>query len=248
MSTGELVHLDVADAVALVTLDSPANRNALSRRLVADLARQLDAAAAAESVRAVLLGSSQRVFCAGADLREALADGMDEAAHTLIALQRQILALPVPVVARVDGPVRAGGLGLVASADVVVAAESATFALTEVRLGLAGATVSLTVLPRMTARAAALALLGGAPFDARAAEAAGLVTRTVPDDEVDAAVETVLADLRQGSPQGLRESKALLTAPLIDRIDEHGARLAELSAGLFASDEARARMRDVLGG
>jgi len=244
--TGELVHLQVADRVATVTLDSPANRNALSRQLVVELARQLDAAAADESVRAVQLRSAQRVFCAGADLREALATGMDEAARSIIALQRQVLALPVPVLARVDGPVRAGGLGLVAAADVVVADESATFALTEVRLGLAGATISLTVLARMTQRAAALALLGGASFDARTAEAAGLVTRTVPDDRLDAAVEAVLADLRLGSPQGLRESKALLTAPLLAAIDEHGARLAALSAALFASDEARAAMRRAL--
>lgn len=242
----ELVRLTVTDTVATITLDSPANRNALSRRLVADLSRRLDEAVAAESVRAVLLRSSQRVFCAGADMREAVEEGMEAGARALVALQRQLVALPVPVVVRLDGPVRAGGLGIVGAADIVVAAESVSFALTEVRLGLAPAVISLTVLPRMTSRGAALRALGGGSFAAREAQALGLVTRTAPDDEVDTAVEAVLDELCQGSRQGLRETKALLAAPLLARIDELGEQAAAQSARLFGSAEARAAMRAFL--
>ena len=110
-----LVHRADDDRIAVLTLDSPANRNALSRRLVADLAEHLAEAGADESLHGVLLRSSHPVFCAGADLKEAATVDMVESARGIIALQRAIAALPVPVVCRLDGPVRAGGLGLVAS-------------------------------------------------------------------------------------------------------------------------------------
>lgn len=245
-SAGDVVHLTVADAVATITLDSPGNRNALSRRLVSDLTRQLDAAAADESVRVVVVRSQIPVFCSGVDLREAVEHGMADGARALVALQRKLLSLPVPVLVRLDGPVRAGGLGLVGAADVVVAAEDVTFALTEVRLGLAPAVISLSVLPRMTSRSAALTTLGGAQFDAAQAAEFGLVTRAVSADSVDATVGEFVAQFRLASRQGLRETKAVLNEPLLARIDELGEQVAVQSARLFASDEARTAMRDFL--
>ncbi len=242
----ELVHLHVDGVVATVTLDSPVNRNALSRRLVADLTRQLDTAAADESVRVVVLRSSQRVFCSGADMGEAVEEGMEAGARAMVALQRQLAALPVPVVVRLDGPVRAGGLGIVGAADVVLAADTVSFALTESRLGLAPAVVSLTLLPRMTARGIALTALSGADFDAHQAVAYGLVTRAVPPDALDAALDELVAELGQTTRQGLRETKQLLNAALLARIDELGEQVATQSARLFASDEARAAMRAFL--
>lgn len=249
MSTNpeELVHLDIADAVATVTLDSPANRNALSRRLMADLTDQLDAAAADESVRVVLIRSSGPVFCSGADMREAVVDGMTAGARAMVGLQRLIVSLPVPVLVRLDGPVRAGGLGIVGAADVVVAAESVSFALTESRLGLAPAVISLTLLPRMTQRAAALSALSGAEFDARAAVAFGLVTSAVADDQLDAAIDDLISEFRQATRQGVRETKSLLNAALLARIDALGEQVATQSARLFGSDEARTAMSAFLG-
>jgi methylglutaconyl-CoA hydratase len=146
------------------------------------------------------------------------------------------------VVARVSGPVRAGGIGIVAAADISVAAASSTFALTEVRLGLAAATISLTVLPRLSDRAASYTFLTGDGFDGAEAERIGLVTEAVADDELDAAVGKVVASLLKGVPQGLREAKKLLTAGLLADIDARGNDMAELSAGLFASDAAREAM------
>ena len=133
-----LVHRADDDRIAVLTLDSPANRNALSRRLVAELTEHLAEAGADESLHGVLLRSSHPVFCAGADLKEAATVDMVESARGIIGLQRAIADLPVPVVCRLDGPVRAGGLGLVASSDVVVCRDDVTFALTEVRLGPRG--------------------------------------------------------------------------------------------------------------
>ncbi len=239
-----LAHLAVADGVATITLDSPHNRNALSRQLVDELLAHL--AIAAEAARVVVMRAEGPVFCAGADMAEAAEHGMAEGSRALVALQRAIVALPVPVVVRLHGPVRAGGLGIVAAADVVVAAAEVSFAFTEVRLGLAPAAISLTTLPRLSDRAAAYACLTGDTFSAEQAVVAGLVTRAVPVTDLDAHVSEVVDSLRLGSPQGLRETKALLNAPLLERIDRLGPQAADQSARLFASEEARQAMRAFL--
>jgi enoyl-CoA hydratase/methylglutaconyl-CoA hydratase len=236
----ELVHYAAADGVATLTLDSPHNRNALSRRLVAGLFDGLDRGEEDDSVKVVLLRSADRVFCSGADLSEATGEGMAEGAKRIVELQRRIVASPKPVVVRLDGPVRAGGIGIVAAADIVVAAPAATFALTEVRLGLAAAVISLTVFHRMSSRAGSRAVLTGETFDAAAAADWGLVTEVAED--VDAAVDRVVGDLRKGHPQGLRESKRVVNAELLEKLDRRGPEMAELSARLFGSDEAREAM------
>lgn len=238
----ELVHYAVSDAVATITLDSPHNRNALSRQLVTELFEGIERAAAEDDVRVVLLAAEGRVFCSGADLSEASTGGMDEGARRIVDLQRLIATLDKPVVTRVSGAVRAGGIGIVAASDVVVAAEDATFALTEVKLGLAAAIISLTVHARMNPRAAALTTLGGEVFSGAEAAAYGLATTAVPADDLDAEVARVCASLASGAPQGLRESKRILNRELVARIDAHGAEMAELSATLFASEEAKAAM------
>jgi enoyl-CoA hydratase/carnithine racemase len=239
----ELVHMRVDDdAVATITLDSQHNRNALSRQLVTELFGHLRAAEADESVRVVLIRAEGRVFCSGADLAEASSEGMEVGARRIVELQRLIASMDKPVVTRLHGAVRAGGIGIVAASDIAIAAEDATFALTEVKLGLAAAIISLTVHHRMNPRAAALTTLGGEVFTGHDAAAYGLVTLAVPADALDAEVTKVCASLATGAPQGLRESKRILNRDLIARIDAHGEEMATLSARLFASDEARTAM------
>lgn len=238
----ELVHYRVDDHVAALVLDSQHNRNALSRQLVRELFDCLDRAEAEDDVKVVLIRADGPTFCSGADMSEASADGMEKAAGVLVDLQRRIATLTKPVVTRVNGNVRAGGIGIVATSDIAVSAEYATYAFTEVRLGLTPAAISLSVLPRMTDRAAALTFLTGDVFDGRAAEQMGLVTRAVPADQLNLEVDEICAALAKGNPQGLRETKKLLGQPLVDRIDEHGADLARLSARLFGSAEAKEAM------
>jgi len=241
-----LVHRADEDRIAVLTLDSPANRNALSRRLLADLGAHLRDLEADESVHGVLLRSSQRVFCAGADLKEAAHVDMTESARAIIDVQRRLVALPVPVVTRLDGPVRAGGLGLVASSDVVVCRDDVTFALTEVRLGLAAATISIPLRARLTPRAASDWFLTGRQFDAAEARSHGLVTTVVDEEGMDAVVATVLDDLRAGARQGLTAAKRILTANLLADLDARGEEMAQLSGRLFHSDLARERMAAAL--
>ena len=242
----ELVHLDVADdiadGVATITLDSPHNRNALSRQLVTELFERLEAAEADHAVKVVLIRSSGRVFCSGADLTEASTQGMEQGAKEIVRLQRLIATMSKPVVVEVGGPVRAGGIGIVAASDIAIASEDATFALTEVKLGLAAAIISLTVHHRMGPRAAALTTLGGEVFSGTEAAAYGLVTKAVPADQVAQEVAALCASLATGAAQGLRESKRILNHDLVERIDARGEEMAALSARLFASDEARAAM------
>jgi enoyl-CoA hydratase/carnithine racemase len=240
--TDELVHYAAADAVATITLDSPHNRNALSRQLVTELFERLERANADGDVKVVLVRQEGKVFCSGADLSEATTVGMEEGAQRIVALQRLIVTIDKPVVTRIAGAVRAGGIGIVAASDLAISADDATYALTEVKLGLAAAIISLTVHARMNPRAAALTTLGGEVFTGAQAATYGLVTWAVPADELDDAVATVCAQIATGTPQGLRESKRILNADLVRRIDALGGDMAALSARLFASDDAREAM------
>ena len=128
----------------------------------------------------------------------------------------------------------------------MIAAESVTFALTEVRLGLAPAVISLSLLARLQPRAAADIFLSGRTFDAGEAARIGLITRAVPDADLAIAVRETLAELAKGSPQGLAETKRLLNEELIARIDRDGSKVAAQSAALFASPEAQEAMRAFL--
>lgn len=189
--------------ITTLTLDSPANRNALSAGLVAELAAALDACAGDDAVRAVVLTHTGNTFCAGADLT-APSDP-----HTLVALMRRIVALPKPVVARVTGHVRAGGLGLLAACDISAAGPEASFALTESRLGLAPAVISMPLLPRTDPRAATRYYLTGERFDATEAARIGLITLAAgPAEDVDKALAPVLDGLRKASPRGWRHRRS----------------------------------------
>ena len=241
-TSSELVHLVVEGALATITLDSPHNRNALSKQLVTELVAHVATAGDDDTVKVVLIRSSGRVFCSGADLSEASTGGMKEGARAIVALQRQLLSLPKPVVTELAGPVRAGGIGIVAASDIAIASTDASFALTEVKLGLAAAIISLTVHQRMNPRAAALTTLGGEVFSGEQAAAYGLVTVAVPADQLATEVAKTCESLATGAAQGLRESKKILNRDLVARIDERGEELAALSATLFASDEAREAM------
>jgi enoyl-CoA hydratase len=237
----DLIQYGIDRGVARIALDSPQNRNALSSALMTELEQHLSEAESADDVRAIELTHTGGTFCAGADLTEARAGGMAEGTKRVIALLRLIVELPKPVVGSIDGHVRAGGMGLVGACDIVLAGPASTFAFTEVKLGLAPAMISLTTLPRLQPRAASRYYLTGETFDAPTAENIGLITEAV--DDIDAATHALLDALRKASPQGLRETKPLTTKAV--SFAEADA-LAQQSARLFASDEAREGMTSFL--
>jgi methylglutaconyl-CoA hydratase len=224
-----------AGGVATITLDSPANRNALSMTLMAELLAALDAAAADDGVRLVELRHTGTVFCSGADLKETQA-GTGEAlpvsrlGEVLHAVAEHIK----PVLAVVAGPARAGGLGLIAAADVAVCADTAHFAFSEVRLGVVPSVISAVVLPKLTPRAAAELFLTGDVFDGLRAERIGLVSHSVPMGELEEAAGRLRESLLRGGPEAMRATKRL--------IREHPAGMAQLTAlsvKHFSSAEGR---------
>jgi enoyl-CoA hydratase len=239
-----LVHYGVEGPVARITLDSPDNRNALSTKLVDQLHQAFTEATEESGVRAVVLDHTGGTFCAGADLAEAAGRDPGELAvaraRELTELLRRILKLPIPVIAAIDGHVRAGGLGLVGACDIAVAGQASTFALTEARIGVAPSIISLTLLPKMSARAAGRYFVTGEKFDATEAADMGLIT--VAADDVPATVASLTAAIAKASPQGLAASKALTTAAILDAFDRQADELTEQSARLFVSDEAREGM------
>ena len=193
-------------------------------------------------VRAVVLTHTGNTFCAGADLSEASTGPMTGTASALLVLLRTVVDLPLPVIASIDGNVRAGGVGLLGACDIVLAGPRSTFAITEARLGLAAAVdLRRRVLPRLNSRSAAQYFLTGATSTPPRRSASALSPRP----------PTTLAVrwLRSaaGSPQGVtagthRVQSASPTVPVQEAIERYGDDMVELSARLFASEEAHEGM------
>jgi len=240
------VRYEVADGVATLTLASPDTRNVLSAQMLADLVVHLRSAADDDAVRVVVLTGEGGTFCAGADLSAAAeADAGSFAAsgpRALVAVLEAMLDHSKPIVARVQGHVAGGGNGLVAAADISVAVESAKFAFSEVRVGVAPAVISVVCLARMNPSDARELLLTGERVSAERVRQAGLVTAVAEEAAFDAVVRSYVDRLMLGGPQALARTKELLRrVPSMPR-DEAFAFTAEMSASLFGSDEAREGM------
>lgn len=226
--------------VVTVTLADEANRNALSGRLLGELAEALDEVDADPAVRVVVLTNSGRVFCAGADLREnsdrRTGDnpGVVKASELFGRFRRSTK----PYVGRIAGHCVAGGMGLAAAMDISVARDDARFGFTEVRVGVAPAMISVLCLPKMRRSEAAAAFLRGNRFDAAEAARLGLINAAVPAKSLDDEVEAVVTDLLAGGPSALAAAKQLLDRVPEMPFDDALAWAQRLSGELFASEEA----------
>src|SRR6478609_5133287 len=221
--------------VATITLDNPANRNALSMQLMNELQAALTAAAEDDAVRVVELRHTGPVFCSGADLKETAASAGDSLPVARLGEILEAIALhPKPVLAVVGGPARAGGLGLIAAADIAVCVDPATFAFSEVRLGVVPSVISWSVLNRLSTRDAAELFLTGDVFDGVRAQQVGLVTRSVPVEMLEETAGKLRESLLRGGPDALRATKRLLR----ERPSDYAV-LTALSVRHFTSDEGR---------
>ncbi|MBK0868256.1 enoyl-CoA hydratase/isomerase family protein [Saccharopolyspora sp. HNM0986] len=240
----ELVHRNVEAGIATITLDFPHNRNALSAQLRRELREQLAAALADEAVRVVILDHTGPVFCSGMDLKESSGAGsQDQGVRELPDILETLWTSPKPVVAKLAGPARAGGVGIVAACDLAVAAETATFAFSEVRIGVVPAVISLTVLPRLQPRAAHELFLTGETFDAHRAVEIGLLNSAVPAEELDTRTRRYADLLTRGAPNALAATKAMLRRPRASTLNEDFDAMLDLSAHHFASEEGQEGMR-----
>src|SRR5688572_17831986 len=233
------VHRD--GGVLRVTLARPERRNAFDAALIAALA---EAFADVGDARCVVLSGKGQSFCAGADVewqRASIDLSFDENVEDAMRLYRMLEAVdacPAPVVARVQGYALGGGSGLVACCDIAVAAPDAVFGYSEVRLGIIPAVISPFVLPRIGAGAARRYFLTGERFDAETALRIGLVHEVAED--VDAAVDTVVAALLQGGPEAVRAAKQLV------RERPAGEETAQIAARRRTSDEGQDGLRAFL--
>jgi methylglutaconyl-CoA hydratase len=232
--------------VATLTLNRPDKHNALDGATMQELHAALLALGGNAQVRVVVLTGAGVSFCAGADIAHMRSmmgateqQNVDDAL-LLVRCLRTLDELDKPVIARVNGNVFGGGVGLVACADVAIAVESAKFALTEVRLGIVPAAISPYVVAAIGNRDARRLFLTAAPFDASEARSIGLLHFSVTAEEFDAAVATQVDHLLRGGPQALRAAKQLVrrVAGLGDR-DALGEETARLLARLRVSPEGR---------
>ncbi len=242
--TDLLVGVHHHGGVRTLTLDSPENRNALSARLLEELEQALRDATSDPEVRAVVITGAGTVFCSGADLSER----GKAAPNRMPVILTMIVDSAVPVIARVNGHARAGGLGLVAAADMAVAPESSTFAFTEVRVGVAPAMILVPALRVMDRRFLARATLTGERFGASEAMAAGLLSAVTSDSDaaLDEWVSAQTTSIRQAAPGALQATKGLLRD--LPRVEwgEGLAAASTLSAELFAGAEAAEGMEAFL--
>ncbi|HLJ64573.1 MAG TPA: enoyl-CoA hydratase/isomerase family protein [Stellaceae bacterium] len=246
MSLSPILAARDARGVATLTLHRPALHNAFDENLIATLTAALRDLDADPEVRVVVLTGAGASFSAGADLawmRRMASYGREENLRDAMALATMLAtldALGKPVIARVNGPAIAGGLGLVACCDIAIAVSSAMFGLTEVRLGLIPATIGPYVVAAIGSRAARRYFLTAERFPAAEAHRLGLLHEVVPEGELDRRVEAMIGHLLAGGAAAEARSKRLIAAlrdrPIDAALIHH---TAELIAEARASDEAR---------
>jgi methylglutaconyl-CoA hydratase len=245
---------DCRAGVARLWIDRPEARNALDAALIAVLTRTIASLGRDPSVRVIVLGGRGAAFCAGGDLawmRELGArpyhDNVADALH-LSELFRTLHECPKPTLARVHGACFGGGLGLVAACDIAIAGSAARFCLAEAKIGLIPATIGPHVVRAIGARAASRYMLTAEVFDAAQAARLGLVHETVPDSDLDAAVESCIASLLAGGPRAQAEIKRLLRDVAGRPIDDAMLRdTAERIAAARASAEGQEGLAAALG-
>ncbi len=242
------VRVETEAGVMTVTLADVENRNALGAALLQGLYDAITAANDDPGIRAVVVTNEGNTFCAGANLKERSgATRSDTPSVGFEELLRAIQSSPTPIIGRIAGHVVGGGNGLASALDISIAAEDVKFGFTEVRLGVAPAIISVVCLPKMRSGEAMEAFLRGNRFPASQAAALGLINRAVPADQLDAAVDEVLADLRKGGPRALGFAKSLVyEVPGMDQ-KEAFQWTSRLSAELFSGDEAKEGMAAFLG-
>ena len=227
-----LVRLSIDREIATITFDSPHNRNALSQQLLVETHAAIDQAEAAQ-VRSIILDHSGPAFCSGADLKERASNTSDSG--RMATLIERLGTTGRPTIAAVRGPVRAGGIGVMAACDLVVAHTSVTFAFTEVRLGVAPAIISVPILNRCGWAGLAAAFLTGQSFTA--AEAASLHLVNQVTDNVDEAIAELVDGILASEPNAVAATKQLLRRPM------DLAAAQRLSEQLFNSPAAAEGMR-----
>jgi len=229
---------DLRRDAAWITLNQPEKRNALSAEIVAGLGAHLQTAIADDRVRVIVLTGAGAAFCAGADLKSGGVSPGGDAENPFVTVLKTIWEAPKPVIGRINGHAFGGGIGLAAACDISVAADSAMFSFSEVRVGVIPAMISVVVIPKLGIHNTMWLFLTGERFSAQRAAELGLVHRAVPAADLDPAVEDVIGMIRRGGPNAIREAKQLVRRVPELSMDEAFRYTTKKIGELFAGDEA----------
>ena len=242
----ETIQLSVSYGAATVTLNRPDVRNAFNETVIGELSNVFQELAQMEDVRAIVLAANGPAFCAGGDLNwmKKVAAYTPEQnlndAQQMADMLYQIYSCPKPVIARIHGDCYAGGMGLAAACDIAVAADTANFCLSEVKLGLVPATISPYVIKAMGPNAARRYFITAERFSAKEAHRIGFVHEAVPADQLDATLDQIVKSILGNGPNAVLAAKWLVedvTGAEIE--DELLAYTAECIAEIRSTDEAR---------
>jgi methylglutaconyl-CoA hydratase len=234
---------EVQDGAAWITLNRIDNRNALSADLVNELDAHLAEANRDPAVRCIVLTGAGPAFCAGADLKNPPGSAVGDARPiTLPEVIKAMLDSGKPVIVAVNGAAFAGGLGLVAAADICIAVDDAPMSFSEVRIGVIPAVISVVCIPKLGVHNAMKLMLTGERFTGNKAAEMGLVHRAVPADQLRAAVQEEIEMLKLGGPNALRECKRLVRRISQIGLDEGFAEAAPWSIRMFQSEEGQEGM------
>lgn len=232
-----------ADGIATLTLNRPAQYNALSEELLASLQRELDQIATDEALRVVIIAAEGKAFCAGHDLKEMRASE-DRAVHQALfdkcgRMMISIHRLPQPVIARVNGIATAAGCQLVANCDLAVAAEDARFAVSGINVGLFCSTPAVPLSRNLLRKHAMQMLLTGDFISAQEAQASGLVNEVVAADELESATHALAAKIAAKSAHSIRLGKEMFYKQLPMELADAYAYASERMACNMDSHDAR---------
>jgi len=251
--SSDAIRLEISGGVARITMARPEKHNAFDDVLIADLTDAFERAGADDAVRVVILEAEGKSFSAGADLgwMERMADYSEEEnladARKLAHMVRVLNELPRPTIARVQGAAFGGGVGLVAACDIALASHTASFCLSEARLGLIPSVISPYVVEAIGARAARRYFQTAERFDAEQAQALGLVHEVVPRERLDSRLAELVGHLLDNGPAAMAASKELIrrvaSGPVDDAMVEDTARRI---ADIRATAEGREGLRAFL--
>jgi isohexenylglutaconyl-CoA hydratase len=248
MTTYETLLLDIAPPFAHITLNRPAQRNAMNFQMVEDLLAAFAELSERTDIRAVVLDGAGGHFCAGGDISDLQAASTISAAEQdaktarLDTLLRAVNQAPQVVVARVDGVALGGGFGLVCVSDIAIASTTASFGMPEVRLGLVPAVIAPYVIQRIGLTRARILMLTGTRFDGVSAHEYGIVHEVCPSEILDECTDAILKELRQCSPAALAACKGVLFESASKPLDETVQYRAHLLNTLRQSDEGQEGM------
>jgi len=248
----EVLRCSAGGPVAQVRLNRPDVRNALNGDLIEELRSTFEELSGDPAVRSIVLSGEGKAFCGGADvamMRESLELSREDnvaGARALSAMFRAIDRCPKPVIAKIHGAALGGGAGLVAVCDIAIAASDAAFGFTEVKLGIIPAVISPFVLAKIGASHARALFLTGERFDARRAQAIGLVHEVVVGDTLDVAVERVVNEIFSAGPSAIAAVKNLVPRVRETAYDETLELTAEATAAQRVSDEGQEGLRAFL--